>query len=144
MAWFNEQIHLIWSPAGANQIETMTGTLADAGISFGPFALFTNMAHERLSDVIAHDGALYIAAETGDTIRLLSTSIGGNAWQEVASCETTYAIRARLLFADAAGDIWVAQGISNFGTRLQKLVDCSTRDFPVAATNGNMIYHPGD
>ncbi len=144
LVWFNDRVNLVWSKADRTQIKTKTATLGASGIAFGPGASFTRIEHNELSDVIVHDGALYVAAKIGGTMRLFSTSTGGTNWQEVASCAAPSSnLTGRLLYADPAGDKRVAQSASGIFWQLN-FADCSTSAFPLMLTHGDVTYHPGD
>lgn len=139
---WNDEVRLVWSRPDDARIQMVSGALAADGIDFGPYASFTTVAHEQSSDVVGHDGALYIAARGDDGIGLYRTTIGGTGWEEVASCETEANIRGRLLFVDATGDFWVAEEVSEFDNRLRSFTDCGTRPLPLAVVSGRLLYHP--
>lgn len=140
--WWNDAVRLIWSPASAGRIQTVTGTLSPDGITFGPGATFTTVPHDELSNAVVHDGAMYIAARQDDHVRLFRTTTGGTGWEEAAACETTWRIRGKLLFADDVGDVWVAETSSAFDNRLRNFSDCSTRAFPLPIVAGSLYYRP--
>jgi hypothetical protein len=139
---FNDNAVFVFPNAERTRIHTTTGTVSQGGINFIAGAT-TDFAHEALSDVVVRDSAMFLAALQGDTLRLLRAT-GAADWQVISSCPTTAnGIRGRLLFADPAGDFWVAESIGTGVSRLKNFNGCAARNLVLPILTGNLSYHPG-
>ena len=139
LTYHDGDVHLVWSPEDRNRIMTKRGTLSETGIDFEQVSTFTPIPHTRLSNAIAHDGALFVAASHEDgMMRLYSTSTGGTNWAEQASCQGDFG-DGSLLYVDRVGDIRVHAG--GTGAAMWRFTDCTFKPSP--SPSGRITYHPG-
>jgi len=145
LAYYDDEVRMIWMSPERDRILQMRGQISDAGFNLAGIATYTSLTSTTHSSVIATEDGLYIAAADGSTVKLYRSAGAGNDWTEIASCDLDRQIQSSLLYVDPQG---VKRAlVTGFGNGVQRTLsfdDCSSPLLQLPAGVPRRIkYSPG-
>jgi hypothetical protein len=146
LAFFQDQVRLLWTDTANQRINMLSGTLSANGITFSPTVQSTSAANEEISEPVVVNDTLFVAVRTTSGVELRRKTAANLPLAVHATCTNTGPFRGRLLFRDSSNVFWVSESAmpqNSTNVRLRSFSDCSTRDIEAPIVFGQLQYHPG-